>query len=63
MDLNEEPKRKRLNSFLWDNMELDQDQTKLEQYSKEPLLCWKDGDHFDILSWWKAHGTKYPILS
>jgi hypothetical protein len=63
MDLNEEPKRKRLNSFLWDNMELDQDQTKLEQYSKEPLLSWKDGDHFDILSWWKAHGTKYLILS
>jgi hypothetical protein len=46
-----------------DNMELGQDQTELEQYSKEPLLSWKDGGHFDILSWWKAHGTKYPNLS
>lgn len=44
-------------------MELGQDQTELEQYSKEPLLSWKDGGHFDILSWWKAHGTKYPNLS
>jgi hypothetical protein len=63
MDLNEEPRRKRLNSFLRDNMELGQDQTELEQYSKEPLLSWKDSDHFDILSWCKAHGTKYPNLS
>jgi len=26
------------------------------------LLTWKEGDYFDILSWWKTHSTKYPIL-
>ena len=62
VDLNEEPKRKRLSSFLRDNTEFGQEQTDFEQYIKDPLLTWKEGDYFDILSWWKTHSTKYPIL-
>ena len=62
VDLNEEPKRKRLSSFLRDNTEPGQEQTNFEQYIKDPLLTWKEGDYFDILSWWKTHSTKYPIL-
>ena len=62
VDLNGEPKRKRLSSFLRDNTEPGQEQTDFEQYIKDPLLTWKEGDYFDILSWWKTHSTKYPIL-
>jgi hypothetical protein len=62
-DLNEEPKRKRLSSFLRDNTEFAHYQSELDQYNNEPLLCWKEGNHFDILSWWKTHGANYPILA
>jgi hypothetical protein len=62
LDLNEEPRRKRLNSFLRDN-ESDQVKSDLDNYTSEPLLKWKDGESFDILSWWKAHCGKYPILA
>jgi len=62
-DLNEEPKRKRLSSFLRENTEVGQEQSELDQYSNEPLLNWKEDNHFDILSWWKAHGANCPILA
>ncbi|CAL5046611.1 unnamed protein product [Urochloa decumbens] len=62
-DLNEEPKRTRLSSFLRDNNEVGQEQSELDQYNNEPLLNWKDSNYFDILSWWKTHGVNYPILA
>jgi len=63
VDLNEEPKRKRLSLFLRDNTETSHELLDLEQYCNEPLLSWKEGDYFDILSWWKTHGVRYPILA
>lgn len=62
-DLNEEPRRKRLYSFLRENSESGPEQSDIDTYSNEPLLSWKEGDHFDILSWWKAHAARYPILA
>jgi hypothetical protein len=51
MDLNEEPKRKRLSSFLRDNVDIGQEQqSEIDQYNNEPLLSWKEGNYFDILS-------------
>ena len=61
--MNEEPRRKRLNSFLRENTESGQQQFDINTYCNEPLLSWKEGDYFDILSWWKAHGARYPILA
>lgn len=63
VDLNEEPKKRRLATFLKDHTDLEQDRSDLEQYCHEPLLSWNQGDYFDILSWWKTHGAKYPILA
>jgi hypothetical protein len=35
---------------------------ELDRYLRDELFpC--DGDHFDILHWWKMHVPKYPILS
>jgi len=62
VDLNEEPKRKRLSLFLRDNTETNQELSDLDQYCNEPLLSWKEGDYFDILNWWKTQGVRYPIL-
>ena len=62
VDLNEEPKRKRLSLFLRDNTETSHELSDLEQYCNEPLLSWKEGDYFDILNWWKTQGVRYPIL-
>lgn len=44
VDLNEEPKRSRLSSFLRDNTEVDQKLSDYDQYCNEPLLSWKEGD-------------------
>jgi hypothetical protein len=63
VDLNEEPKRKRLSSFLRDHSEVGDELSDFDQYCNDPLLSWKENDYFDILSWWKTHGVKYPILA
>jgi len=63
VDLNEEPKRKRLSSFLRDNTGTSHELLDSDQYCNEPLLSWKEGDYFDILSWWKTHGVKYHVLA
>jgi hypothetical protein len=26
-------------------------------------LSWKEGNYFEILSWWKTHDAKYPIVA
>jgi hypothetical protein len=35
---------------------------ELDRYLRDELFSC-DGDHFDILHWWKMHVPKYPILS
>ncbi|RLM51053.1 zinc finger BED domain-containing protein DAYSLEEPER-like [Panicum miliaceum] len=62
VNLNEEPRRKRLSLFLRGN-KTSHELSDLDQYCNEPLLSWKEGEYFDILSWWKTHGVKYPILA
>jgi hypothetical protein len=47
---------------LRDN-ESDHVKSDLDNYTSRTLLKWKDGESFDILSWWKAHSRKYPILA
>jgi UDP-2,3-diacylglucosamine pyrophosphatase LpxH len=55
--------KRKLSAFLNDISEVDQDKSDLEKYCSEPLLRWPEGENFDILSWWKTHGSQYPVLA
>ena len=63
MNVNTEPRKKKLSAFLNDISEVDQDKSDLEKYCSAPLVRWPEGEYFDILSWWKTHGSQYPILA
>ncbi|PWA35637.1 hypothetical protein CTI12_AA607710 [Artemisia annua] len=36
---------------------------ELRKYLKEPALELEDDENFDILSWWKLNGPRFPIVS
>ena len=36
--------------------------SELDHYLDDALLPMSHGEHFDILSWWKLEGAKYPTL-
>ena len=36
--------------------------SELDHYLEQTLLPMSHGEHFDILSWWKLEGVKYPTL-
>ena len=36
--------------------------SELDHYLEDTLLLMSPGEHFDILSWWKLEGVKYPTL-
>lgn len=63
MNVNIEPQKKKLSAFLNEISEVDQDKSDLEKYCSASLVRWPEGEYFDILSWWKTHGSQYPILT
>ena len=42
---------------------LEEQQSEIDQYNNDPLLSWKEGNYFDILSCGKTHGANHPILT
>ena len=48
--------------FLSNTTIVDHGKSELDCYLEESLLP-RTQDHFDILTWWKTNGIKYPILS
>lgn len=52
--------------FMMLNSEVEVCKNELEKYLEEPLLFKgtpQDELRFDILSWWKNHAPKYPVLA
>ena len=48
------------NAFVCSTTNLDARRSEIDTYLEE--LVWPRSSDFDILSWWKANSSKYPIL-